>query len=325
MADGDFLRTHVYPQDTSRFVGSTYKYLAAAALPERPRHVLTALEAHLASQANMDPQVSRWLERFTSQLPAEVCTLIQLPAETPAEDSVEQCVQQGARALASSLRARLPYAWFFANVRRYLRQHRRPPCPASPNERRALLENYHLLLMAKARKRFPETWDTARGHYILDSRGAAFAWDFTCELVSRGLLGTDCRFLDIGSGVGTMMAAAAMNSGVHATGVEIHPGLVRLARSLFHRLGRHYPALQKRIQCVAGDVHCQSVVDIADFDVLYLYSPLVKSEIEVGPLVQRMRVGSLIITERLPTDHLDLVHFEPKVSGLFALRRVEPS
>ena len=318
-ANREFLLEHIYSQDCSRFDGSTYRYIVRVGLPKDRMHVMDALLDQISTPNQRELLRTKLIEPAVRLLPDEVLTVVDVPSSTPPEDSVEECLRKAEIAIVYSLWAYMPYASIFALINRFLRASGFDASLADPLELLALLCSYHRRTVSKAREQSPEVWDTAQSHYVLDSRGVQFATELTKELTARKIFTSDTTFLDVGSGIGTMAFATALASDTQVAGVEIHAQLFQLSRSILAKLSKHAPRLRQQIELILGDV---AELDISRYDVLYVYSPLGKCEIELGPIVRRMRTGSIIISERLPTQELDLVQFEPKVFGLFVLRRI---
>lgn len=320
LANPQFLLDHVYSSDQSQFAGSSHKLLVRAAMPE-DLDVLDALRTQLSLPAPGYPWLNSVLERYAERLPGEIRTLVEAPASTSPEDCLALLQGLGQEALASSLLAHTHYAWLHAKLGQGLPPDLRRYAESSAWVGDGLLTNYHAISVAKARRSWPEIWDTAAGDLIFDSRGVAFARTMIGELSARGHLTSGTRLLDIGSGIGTVPLAAARWSTAQALGIEIHPGLAGLASSIRRRLARQGVAQADRVTLHQGDFRRLPHLT-ASADVIYVYSPLGASEINIDQVVSGMKVGGLLITERLPHQQLSRVSFEPKLASLFAMRRI---
>lgn len=322
LADVEFLCTRLYTQDYSRFDGSSYRYLVRVAVSGDIQSIVESLRREFS------PATSRWLtrtgflERLLSRLPREVLTRVELTSATPVEDSVNECLARARPALQFSLWGLMPYAWSFVALSRLIRALGVPEPAADELESQALLSSYHHSGFIKARRRCPETWDTLKGSYIYDSRGVYFALQLTRELLERELLTSDSMFLDIGSGIGTMPLAVAIASSAHGTGIEIHPQLALVAQSMLLKMSRKCPGLNDRVVLLGGDFRDSADMDLRRYDLIYVYSPLGTQELHLDDIIPQMKRGSLIISERIPSESLELVRFEPRISDLFAMRRV---
>ena len=321
LADDRFLTQQLYTRDSSRFDGSTYRYLVRIELPRDESQLVGRLYNQFCAESRRRIERTRILERFVQRLPREVLTRVEIPSTTASEDSVSQCLARAAVARRFSLTACTPYAWIYAMLSRLVCEHGTAVPPAGDLELEGLLSNYHRFHFQRGRLRCPETWDMARRYYVFDSRGVPFAFELTRGLVERGLLHAGSKFLDIGSGIGTMTIAAALGSPASAAGIEVHPQLARQARSMLRRLSRNNAWLDRRVQLLEGDFRYSSELQLHRFDVIYVYSPLGSCEIELDPIVEHMRCGAHLISERLPVERLDSVHLEPKLCDLFVLRR----
>lgn len=320
MADSRFLREHLYTGDASRFAGSTHRYLARRSLASDRGIVLDGLRSAFPAECQNDAELKSLTRRFVDKLPDEIGSLVELPSETPLEETVQLAMQCGEAELEVMLAARLPFGWWYANLNRLYRRREGEPPPATASEATALLGNYHIRGSINARARYPDVWDTERGIYQFDSRGIAFAQRFVQEMRQRGYLQHGEKFLDVGSGIATMLFAVNTWSSAHAVGVEKHDGLFRLASTLAMRLERK-GVLDGRRFTLARDDIASAVEAVESARLIYLYSPLGPGRIDLDPIVRRMTSDSLLVTERLPADSLDLVRFEPEFEGLFVLRR----
>ena len=134
------------------------------------------------------------------------------------------------------------------------------------------------------------------------------------------MLANGDRFLDVGSGTGTMLAAMACFTNVAVTGVERHAGVMRQARVMLRRFGRYQPMSDVRL--ITGNCWDQSVVDLSAYDVIHLYSPLGHDEIDVDSLIDRMRSGAILATSSMPHRNGHKVQPLPPVAGLPCLRKI---
>lgn len=321
LADDAFLLQHVYTRENSKFLGGTTRYLVSVGLPEDRRVIEARLLSQLSRDLQADSGVSWMIAHYVRQLPAEIATRVELPHDVPAENSVQACLELGRSAIADSLRAKTPYAWVYSSISRLASRRGQATLSADECESVGLLENYHDWGVRQARLRFPEVWDMARGHFIFDSRGVPFARELIRQLKHRGLLSNSQRFLDVGSGIGSMAACVALWSDARAFGIELHAGLSRLAGALVRRMISKGVLDPQRIELCHGNVLLQSDIDIGQFDVLYLYSPLGCQELELDPIVARMRPGTLIVSAHLPRKNLELISLEPRLINLFVMRR----
>lgn len=327
LTSGEYLRDALYTEDSSRFAGSTYNYSVEVALPA-DRNVTQDRIAKDVSDAcgSLHQEVLALIQAFSARMPSRVMTLVTLPPSVPAESSVQECLSRSRGAIVQSLCAKAPIAWLFAKIRAAARIHCQSEqypkiLECNPAQRFSLLRNTFDTGLAKARSRFPEVWNAEECDFALDSRGAQFAMDFVSELQAAGSLRHGTSFLDIGSGIGTMVSTVASFSDAKCTGVEIHPGLHRQALCHRQRLRRHGAIAQEQVSLICGDA-LDPEFDFRPFDLLYLYSPLGKSSIPVDPIAKRMREGAILISAKLPEEHLNLVSIQPEICGLSSMRRV---
>ncbi|MCA9127670.1 MAG: class I SAM-dependent methyltransferase [Planctomycetales bacterium] len=328
LADGRFLREKIYSIDHSRFLGSTYRYLVDVELESkeqaRKRLVEHVPAIGLSEKYASSPSgvyAGKLIDGLAHRLPRRVCTLYELPQDTPAHTSVQRCLLEGEQAIGRSLVAKIPFAWFCAKLRGYCRFVDFIPPRFDHAQTRALLANMHDLSMNKARTRFPEVWDTARGWLVLDSRGVEFGYRLVEQLIAAGELQQGHRFVDIGSGIGTVVNCVAVACEAQVCGVELHEGLHRFARRESKRLVEHGVLQPSSIQWICGDAFQPATVDLSHFHCLYVYSPLWPAQFDLDPIVARMMPGSLLISAQLPVENLGLVRLEPSLAGMFAMRK----
>ena len=312
----DFLQQHVFTRDESKFAGSTYQYWIR----------LHRTDVRLFDQLITDPEDKlrrrlRELEKkICRQLPDVYSSLIKLPSNTKPEDSVRSCLSLREQRINDELPQSIPYAFFFTEICRFLAPH----CATSwlsptESETTALLGHLSRASIKKARSRYPELWDESKGHYVLDSRGTIFAKKFIVELVDRGLLGSRSRFVDLGSGVGTMVAAVRLFSEAHATGIEKHRGALLIARSMIRRLHRKQCLNDASIGWILGDFHES---DLSEYDMVYAYSPIGKWEFDFAQIFDRMRNGATLATSsKLPRD-IQSIREIAAVAGLPCYQKV---
>ena len=276
----------------------------------------------LPADCQEDRDVTDALERFIDSAPNEVVTLVEAPAEIAPEDSINHCLQNSSNALAHSLWAAMPYARIFVELSRCIRARNQPLPPANLQESRALLCSYHYQLTRRARQQAPEVWDVTSGKLVFDSRGVRFAFQLFSALMNEDLLKPKSRFLDIGSGIGTMPIAAALACCDSASGIELHPQLARYGATILHRLSRFCPHVENRVTLLEGDYRHADNIDLKAYDLIYVYSALGEAAIDLDDVVQRMRPGAVLVSERLPSECLDRVSVLGKPAGLFAVRLV---
>jgi SAM-dependent methyltransferase len=92
------------------------------------------------------------------------------------------------------------------------------------------------------------------------------AVDTLLHLVEQAAIGASDVFVDVGSGVGRAAALVHLCTGAAAIGIEIQPGLARLARELAARLGTPH------LSCIEGDAS-QLAGRVAEGSVFLLYCP----------------------------------------------------
>ena len=324
LAESGFLRRYIYTEESGRFLGSTYKYGIRLGLRVQEHDLVN----HLC--ANAPPEVANGLQTFLARcllpsLPLEFLTAVDVAPSVPAEQAGDRCRALAEQAIAHELPASLPYAHYFIELTRMAaRCDPSYTVPARPEEFLAYLGHCHRNTMAKARHRHPALWDETRGHYVLDSRGTAFATHCVQQLRDRQLLQPGTRFLDLGSGIGTMVAAVHYYSAAHATGIEQHHGLNRLASSLLRKLSRLKAYAPTRLTLKTGNAFHPEVIDLTRYDVCYVYSPLGIDVITADAVLERLQVGAVLISNRGPRRFHDRVEILPEVGGVAGYRKLAP-
>ncbi|MBB73104.1 MAG: hypothetical protein CMJ75_01180 [Planctomycetaceae bacterium] len=322
LAESTFLRRYIYPEESTRFLGSPYKY--GIRLSRRLR--IKDLVNHLCG--NAPAATISHLEAFLSQhlvpsLPREFLTAVEVPTTLPADQAGDRSRALAAQAIATELPASLPYAYYFRILTRLAaRCDGSYQAPAQQREFLAYLGHCHRNTMLKARHRHPSLWDKARGHYVIDSRGCAFATQFVQQLCERRLLQTDTRFLDLGSGIGTILAAVHYLSPAHATGIEQHRGLNQLAHALLRKLSRLRDLEPSRLTLKTGNAFYPEVIDLTRYDVCYVYSPLGIDVITADAVLARLRAGAILISNRRPRRFRDQVQTLPNIGGVGVYRKL---
>jgi SAM-dependent methyltransferase len=272
-------------------------------------------------------ELRQWLttelnRKILRRLPREYSTLIKIPFSVELGHVAEARAERTAWTIKHRLPAAIPYAIFHLEINRLLTTVGLSPPPPSESEFEVLLTHYGRNAVAKARIRYPEVWDELRGHYVLDSRGWQFAKRLVSELKSRNLLSASSRFVDVGSGVGTNVFAVNHYSEAHATGIERHPGLLRMSNVIQRRIGRLGLVDSQRLDWVLGDAFDADVTDLGQFDVYYVYSPLGMWEIDIDTVVDHAKVGAVIIFNQFPIRNRELVQPLKKVAGLYTFRKI---
>lgn len=304
LADEAFLRHYWYTEDQSRFVGSTYSYGIRLRLIVEPVTSVQHLWVNLPS--NAAGMLRTLIEKqIVPKLPPEYVSLVNAPTNTPPDVSGTVCRRLAEDAIRDRLPGFLPYGRFYGEINRLIGLHQ---CSVEtlPTEQEffALFSHLNRNMMRKARGRHPEVWDEKQGHFVLDSRGPVFARSFANELLHAGWLEPKQRFLDLGSGIGTMLAAVNRYTQAHATGVEIHAGIARLSQAFIRQLARGRFLTQPRIETRVGDALDPTTIDLSDYDVIYVYSPIGKWQIPIGLVVDRMKKNGILITNGLPDECL---------------------
>jgi len=322
LADGNFLRNHFYTVDHSKFAGNTHHYWIRWGLNTQPLGVFDDLLPN-----TIPIQLSQWLKseldrKVVRRLPDEYSTLIKIPFSVELGNVSDEIAERTARTVKQRLPAITPYAIFHLEINRLLGRLRADKPPPTDAEFDAMLTHCCRIAIAKARRRFPEVWDELRGHYVLDSRGIRFATRLARELKKRNLLSATTRFVDVGSGIGTNVFAINLFSAAHATGIEIHPGLINISKLVKHRLLRAGRLDLERLDFVLGDAFDSEVVDLGQFDLFYVYSPMGKSEIDIDQVVDRAKPGAVILFNRLPIRNRDQIEPLENVAGLYAFRKI---
>ena len=283
-------------------------------------------------------------------MPPIYSSLIKLSSKIPPENSVRECLAQSAQRIAEELPVCARYAICFSQLNRLIRAcDRARVLPPNDEEFAALFDHLSRHTLKQARTRFPELWDEVQGHYVLDSRGAVFATALVTGLRDRGYLHHGSRFVDVGSGTGTMVAAVQRYSAAHATGIEKHAGVMRLAKSMLRRLQRAQGLTQtsrandevqnksvnpnssdanrpwhRQIELVVGDCFESTRLDLSRYDVLYVYSPLRKWEIDVDRIIDRMQIGAILATSKSPRRNRRFVERLDPVAELSCFRKTKP-
>ncbi|MFK7767832.1 MAG: class I SAM-dependent methyltransferase [Mariniblastus sp.] len=320
LADGNFLRDNFYTIDDSQLAGNTHHYWIRFGLRPDPQTVIDEILQPFPSQ------ISTWLghelgRKILQRLPKQYSTLIKIPFSVSIGDVAEERTKQVAAKVEQRLPVVTPYAIFFLNINRLIKlvdQDRHPP---SESEFDILAEHYNSNAIAKARTRYPELWDELRGHYVLDTRGHQFAKLIVSELSSRNLISDSTKFIDVGSGIGTNLFAVNRCSNAHSTGIELHDGLVRISNVIKRRLNRLGQLDLERTTIIGGDAFNDSLIDLAKYDVFYVYSPLGKWELDIDEIVDRAKSGAVIIFNRLPVRNRDGVEPLKTIAGMYAFRK----
>jgi SAM-dependent methyltransferase len=319
LANSAFLQQQIYTRDESKFAGSTYAYWIRLHRQHDSPDQLALFPAETPSQVRVE--LTRELRRkIFDRMPEVFSDLVKLSSRVPAEDSVRECLDERDRRLRQ-MPGSLPYAIYFCQLNRLIRRFDRQ-LDLTPNaeEADALLDHVSRQALKRARSRFPELWDEVQGHYVLDSRGAAFAKALAMALNERGYLAPGTRFVDVGSGTGTMVAAVGQYTEAHATGIERHEGVVRLAKAMVRRLRRKGCLPDWQIEFVTADVFGPHGLNLAEYDVLYVYSPIGRWEIDIDEVIARMRTGALLATSNRPRRNAAAVEELPPVAGLPCFR-----
>ncbi|MEE3373339.1 MAG: class I SAM-dependent methyltransferase [Planctomycetota bacterium] len=322
LAESTFLRRYIYTEESTRFLGSPYKYgiHLSGRLQEKDLINLLCSNAPAETISCLKKFLSRYL---VPSLPEEFLTAVEVPTTLPADQAGDRSRALAAHAIATELPASLPYAYYFGILTRLAaRCDSNYAAPPRQEEFSAYLGHCHRNTMVKARHRHPSLWDEARGHYVIDSRGSAFAIQCVQQLGERRLLQPGTRFLDIGSGIGTMLAAVHYFSPAHVTGIEQHRGLNQLAHALLHKLSRLRGLDPSRLTLKTGNAFYPEVIDLTRYDVCYVYSPLGIDVITADAVLDRLRVGAILISNRRPRRFRDQVELLPDVGGVGVYRKL---
>ena len=322
LARSDFLQRFIYTENGSRFLGSTHKYGVRLGVNVQVRELIDHLCANTCETTSSCLQT--FLSRsFLPSLPSEFLTAVDVPMSVPAEHAGDQSRSLASQAIARELPASLPYAnYFWELTRQATRSDPSYTVAARTEEFSAFLGHCHRNTMAKARARYPALWNETAGHYVIDSRGTAFAAECVQQLRARRLLQPGTRFLDLGSGIGTMVAAVHYHSSAHATGVEQHRGLTQLAQHLLRKLSKLRPLDPTRATLKTGDAFHPEVIDLSRYDVCYVYSPLGIDMITADAVLERLRVGAVLVANRRPRRFLDRTEQLPEIAGVGAYRKL---
>ncbi len=321
LADSDYLQTYFYTRDESKFVDGTYVYWIRLHC-DHSRRESDILPAAVTGDLRCD-LVDQLKCRVFQRVPAVFSELVKLSASVKPESSIRECLAERELRIKQRLPTCIPYATCFSEINRLIRQldvesDLRP----SAEEIDALLEDLSQNALRRARARFPDTWDEVKGHYVLDSRGANFAKTFSLELKRRGFFRAGTRFIDLGSGTGTMVAAVNLYTDAHVTGVERHAGLMRLAEAMLHRLNRKCCNDLHRVDLITGNFLQPGTIDWSRFDVLYVYSPIGRWEIGIDAVIKRMHPGAILAMSNRPQSTANLVEEIAPVAGLTCFRRL---
>lgn len=321
LANGDFLNKQFFTVDESKLAGNTHHYWLRLGLTSDPQ---VAIERLIPS--GITPSVTTWLgnqleRKIVRRLPPEYSTVIKIPFSVSIGEVAAEREKQIAWTITNRIPTVIPYVIYFHEINRILRVleiQRQPPTDA---EIGALLIDYSYRSIAKGRKQHREVWDEENGHLVLDSRGAQFAEKVIDELKAKNLLNDSSKFADIGSGVGTKIFAVNQFSGAHATGIELHQGIMKLARVTQRRLTRIGILDPARLHQILGDALDGDVVDLAEYDVIYVYSSLGKWEIDIDEVVDRAKSGAVILFNQLPLRNLQTVERLERIEGLSVFRK----
>lgn len=151
LADPQFLLDTLFTQDDSQFAGSSYRMLARATIAEK-LDVRKTLIDRLPSECRRCEALLRSVTRYADELPGQVATLIDVPSDTPAEDSMALARDMGRSALRVSLLGHTPFAALYASLLRTMRPESRRSVHGSELVLDAVLTNYHTLYSAGARR-----------------------------------------------------------------------------------------------------------------------------------------------------------------------------
>lgn len=319
LADPQFLQDTLFTQDDSQFVGSSYRMLARATIPAS-MNVRETLIDHLPSDCRRCERLLQTITRYADDLPGQVKTLVDVPRNTPPEDSMVLLRKIGQLALQVSLLGHTPFAALHASLLRTMHPGSRRLTAASELVCGAVLTNYHTLYAARVHKNWPELWNAHQGELVFDSRGVFSAHQLIDELKQRGMLRSKDMLLDVGSGIGTLPFAVNRWSEASSSGIELHPGLYRAAKSYQRRLHACGAIDNERLTMHQGDFRSTPNV-LAQADVLYVYSPLGTSAIQLDDVVQCMKPGAVLISERLPALRLADVEIQARVATLLTMRK----
>ena len=322
LAEGSYLRETLYTVDESRLAGNTHHYWIRLGLHHDPRRRLLALDEPAIPVGCWNWLNSELDRKIIQRLPSEYSTLIKIPFSIDLGSVGDERAKRIARTIQHKLPAAMPQAIFHHEINRLLIRFGVRKQPPSEHEVDMLLAHYGRMAVAKARTRFPEVWDELRGHYVLDSRGARFAKRLVDALKHRNLLTSETKFVDVGSGVGTHVFAVNVYSDAHASGIEIHPGIMKIASVTGRRLTRLGLSDSKRLDFVQSDAFDSTSADLAQYDVLYVYSPLGKWELDIDNVVDCAKLGAVIIFNRYPIRNRENVEPLEKVAGLYAFRKL---
>ncbi len=321
LADGNFLRTHFYSVDESCLAGNTHHYWLRLGLTPDANRVFDSFASALPRPA------AQWLKseldrKILGRMFSEYSTLIKIPFSVEIGRVGGERAREIALCIKQRLPAVLPYAIFHLEINRLLRSLGVTVKPPNELEFDMLLAHHCQNSIDKARLCYPEVWDEERGHYVLDSRGAQFGKKLVTELKARNLLVDATKFVDVGSGNGVNVFFVNQYSAAHATGIEQHAGLAAISKVLERRLLRLGQLNANRIEFIGGDAFDASKVDLAQYDIFYIYSPLGESEIDIDQVVDGAKPGAVIIFNRLPIRNREIVRRLKNIAGLFAFQKI---
>ena len=321
LADSDFLQRFFFSQDESRFVDSTYNYWIRLRREDEVREKLDVFATAIPRDVREELSL-RVRRQIVDRLPDEYSSLVKLSPKTDPADSVRNCLAEREQRLKYELPSCIPYAVYYCEINRLIKRFDagmdiRP----TTEEFDVLFDRLSMRALRKARRRFPNLWDETKGHLVLDSRGARFAKALATGLRKRGYLLKASQFVDLGSGTGTMVAAVNRYTEANATGIERHNGVMCVARSMIRRLVRKQCISSDRIKLMLGDFLRLQSVDLARYDVLHVYSPIGKWEINVDDVIDRMRTGAILAVSNRPDRHNHSVEQLEPVAGIGCLQK----
>ena len=320
-ANGHFLRKHFYNVDESRLAGNTHHYWLRLGLAPDAILVIESMVCFLPDH------LAGWLtselkRKLLRRMFPQYSTLIKIPFSVEIGKVGEERTKEVNRCIEQRLPAALPYAIFFQEIGRLLRALGVSNPPPSEAEFDVLLGHYSQNAIDKARLQFPEVWDEERGNYVLDSRGSQFAKQLVLDLESQNLLAADSKFIDVGSGSGVNVFFVNQYSDAHATGAELHAGLISISKVIKRRLNRMGQLDSGRLELIHADVFDSGAVNLALFDVVYVYSPLGEAAIDIDQVVDGIKPGAVVIFNRMPSRNRTSVERLKNVAGLYAFRKL---
>ncbi len=113
IANPQFLLDVLFTQDDSQFVDSSYRMVAKATIPAST-NVRETLIKELPQDCNRSLGVYQAVTRYADNLPGQVKTLVDVPRDTPAIDSMSLAREMGKSALRVSLMGHTPFAALYA-------------------------------------------------------------------------------------------------------------------------------------------------------------------------------------------------------------------